>query len=195
MKKLLIVGAGGIGSWLAENLFYSVKTKQLKINIYIADNDTVDTKNLTYQNFVEKDLLDNKAEVIANRFSFQDIQTKIEKHTQLEGYDCIISCVDNTIFRSLLFNYAIKNPKVYWIDLRSESRTIAFYTKQPTDTLEYLLSTLPKDIVESSSCQLQFELDAGISQRGNKIIAAIGEQLVLNWARGDKNLAKYTHIF
>ena len=47
-KKILIVGAGGIGSWLAANLYESERHGQLEdVSIFFADHDTVEPDNLT----------------------------------------------------------------------------------------------------------------------------------------------------
>ena len=47
-KNILIVGAGGIGSWLAFNLFKLQEAGQLKQvrSITLADPDTVEMKNI-----------------------------------------------------------------------------------------------------------------------------------------------------
>ena len=51
-RNILVVGAGGIGSWLASQLYELEIHGQLNdTNVTFTDDDTVDTKNLTYQNF------------------------------------------------------------------------------------------------------------------------------------------------
>src|ERR1035437_6250067 len=115
MKKVLIVGAGGIGSWLAFNLHHSITNNQFRdVDFTIVDNDTVDLKNIGYQNFTKLDLLDNKAEVLGNLYALKSIPKRITSTKDLEGYDCLVGAVDNSIFRKLLFNYVAKNPNVYW---------------------------------------------------------------------------------
>ena len=117
----------------------------------------------------------------------------ITKSEQLESYDLIISCVDNTSFRRLLFNFCNKT-NASFIDLRSEGTTIFSLTSHKKNDIEYLLSTIPEEI-ENASCQRPFELSGGIIQQGNKIIAGIGSQFVLNYIRGDKNPAKFSANF
>lgn len=197
MKTLLIVGAGGIGSWLAGNLYESKIHGQLDdLDITIADPDTVDQKNIGYQNFTMTDLLDNKAEVLANRYFMHAIPKKITDSKILDKYDCIVSAVDNSIFRRTLFDYSFttKGQFKYWIDLRSEGRTVAIFTKAK-QSKEILNATLPAQDVDNGSCQLSFELDKGIIQRGNKIVAAIGEQTILNWYRGEPNVNNFSYRF
>lgn len=199
MKKILIVGAGGISSWLINDLATLDKVGQLPgTQIWVADDETVDLKNITYQNFEEKDILELKVSALAQRYNyfFKEIDKRILSESQLDGWDIIISCVDNVGFRKLLFSYCDGKDEPYWIDLRSEGRAIAFYTKHRKNTLDLLLSSLPPDDDnEGGSCQLAFELEAGIIQQGNKIISRIGSQLLLNHLRGETNIAQYVMRF
>ena len=51
MRKIMIIGAGGIGSYLVSFLD--------RIGLYditVFDDDSVETKNLTYQNYEEDDV-------------------------------------------------------------------------------------------------------------------------------------------
>ena len=94
----------------------------------------------------------------------------------------------------MLFNYGSKNTNKYFIDLRSEGTTIFALTKHTKNDIEYLLSTIPEEI-EDTSCQRPFELSGGIIQQGNKIIAGIGSQFVLNYIRDDKNPPRFSSTF
>jgi len=195
-NKILIVGAGGIGSWLAANLYEAERHGQIpsNVSIFFADHDTVEPDNLSYQNFELDDVLDYKTESISSRYGFGGISSKIETTAELSGYTCIVSAVDNTIFRSMLFKYADTHPDTYWVDLRSEGRSIAAFCKHKSNDLESMLATIPKK-VENGSCQLQIDKDEGTIQNGNKIIGAIGAQLILNYVRGDSNSARFVATF
>lgn len=197
-RNILIVGAGGIGSWLAFNLFKLQEANQLGNvrKIFLADDDTVEVKNIAYQCFENTDILETKVEALSDRFGelFSPMEKRITKQDLSDGcrwgnYDCIVSAVDNTEFRRVLFNYCDDHPSIYWIDLRSEGRTIAAYTKHEKNTLEVMMATIPEEVKEGS-CQRSFELSAGIIQNGNKIVAAIGSQFILNWLRGDSSISK-----
>ena len=193
-KKLLIVGAGGIGSWLSFFLYDLMKAGQLdNALITIADHDTVENKNLRYQKFEMDDITDNKALCMEAKYDFVPIAERITSSEQLLPYDCIISCVDNTSFRRLMFNTCNKTGK-YFIDLRSEGTTIMALTSHKKNDIETLLATIPEEI-EDASCQRAFEFEGGIIQQGNKIIAGIGSQFVLNYMREDKNPAIFTQNF
>lgn len=198
MKNILIVGCGGIGSWLCSQLYNLKLFNQIKdVSITVADDDTVDTKNLPYQKFEEIDLLDIKSEVMGSKYGFKVITERIVSESELNRFDCVISCVDNTSFRKLLFNWAFKsaNSKKYWIDLRSEGRSIAAFCKNKLNTKYTMMETLGSEEVEEGSCQLEYELSEGIVQIGNRIVATIGAQYLLNYLRNQNNVAKFVHMF
>ncbi len=195
-RNILIVGVGGIGSWLAHQLFLYKNANQLDlVNITLVDDDEVDTKNLTYQNFSKGELFDKKSEVIGKRYGFTYDVKRIKSEEDLVGYDCIVCAVDNSEFRQMLFKFAEARPELYWIDLRSEGRTCAFYTKHKHNNYATLSQTLPVNSKKDGSCQLDWELKNGIVQGGNKIIASVGAQLILNWLRHEHNPPTFTYRF
>lgn len=69
-RKIMIIGAGGIGSYLVQFL---KRINQVKrhghtaslYNITVFDGDTVDTKNLGYQAYDESDVGEKKVECIS----------------------------------------------------------------------------------------------------------------------------------
>ena len=193
MKKILIVGAGGIGSFLARNLHELSSVDdwdQLPgLDINFVDDDTVDTDNLGYQCYETDEVIDDKVEALENKYLFKGFCERVESPDFFKGYDCIVSAVDNTSFRKMLFKYAAKNKDVYWIDLRSEGKIFSMYTKNKKNTLKKMLATIPED-KEGGSCQNEFEKSNGIIQTGNRIVAAYGAQAILNWFRGDYNVAE-----
>ena len=195
-SNILIVGAGGIGSWLCYFLYDLQKQGQIKSNTFItvADPDTVEDKNLTYQKFDINDITDNKASVMESNYGFSGIGTLINSSEQLSEYDLIVSCVDNTSFRRLMFNTCQKDDSKSFIDLRSEGTTIFALTKHHKNDIEYLLNTIPEEI-EDTSCQRAFEMRGGIIQQGNKIIAGIGSQFILNYIREDSNPPMFSATF
>ncbi len=92
-----------------------------------------------------------------------------------------------------MFNTCEKTGK-YFIDLRSEGTTIMALTKHKKNDIETLLATIPEEI-QDASCQRSFEFEGGIIQQGNKIIAGVGSQFVLNYIREDKNPALFSQNF
>lgn len=188
MKKILIIGCGGIGGYVAREINRLILNDQIDINdfeVYVADNDIVELKNIKYQNFTKTDLFKNKAQVIGERYCFTDKQGRINEPEELRGYDLIVIAVDNSQTRKMVFDYCYNNDTEF-IDLRAEGRAFAFFTKGKGHN--ELLNTLGATISnEGSSCQLQYELEAGIIQNGNVIVGSIGSQLILNWTRGEPN--------
>jgi len=200
MKKLnvMIAGAGGNNSWLCRILAELQARDQIPAHVEftIFDGDNVEKKNLLYQDFTLDDVLENKAKVLATRHAMLGKQKFIKDSKEFEPYDVVICGVDNRDFREMLFKYMARNPEKYWIDLRAEGRTIAVYTQGKENTLEFLLSTLPgKGSKSTTSCQLSYELDAGIIQLGNRIAAVIGAQYLLNFIRGEQNPPEFRHMF
>ena len=116
-RKILIIGVGGIGSFLVSTL-----DKVGIYNISVADPDIVESKNLTYQNFSKGHVGQNKASVIMDSY---DSVTSFSKYPvltakQMQGYDLVICCVDNLGLRRTLYNTSIK-----WLDLRAQGRNAA----------------------------------------------------------------------
>lgn len=195
--KILVVGCGGIGSYLVGILGALVNTGQISMDVEItlADDDTVEKKNILYQNFEESDILDYKAEILADTYGFLSQLKRLKKKSELEGYDIIIGAVDNSKFRKLLYKTCVPEKGPYWIDLRSEGSSVAFFTKSSANTVKAMLGTIDVDNEESTSCQLEYELSEGIIQLGNRVIANIGAQLLLNRLRGKDNADKFIHRF
>jgi len=199
MKKLnvAIVGCGGNGSWFTHNMAHLIKHNQIPSGVIFTlfDHDDVAKKNIGYQKFDLKDVLDNKAKVLGERYDLPYKQKKVTKGTDLDPFDVVICAVDNKDFRELLYKYMDKNQDKYWIDMRAEGRVVAIFTKHEKNPLDKLLKTLAKGPSESASCQLSYELDAGIIQQGNVIAAMIGSQFFLNFIRGDENPPEFIHMF
>ena len=117
MRKVLVIGAGGIGSFLIPLL-----DKVGLYDITVADPDKVETKNLPYQNFQAKDVGQNKALVMEYNYESTNKASKfpILTEKQMQGYDLVICCVDNLSVRRTLYN-----SKVKWLDLRAQGRNCA----------------------------------------------------------------------
>lgn len=126
-KKFIVIGAGGTGGYLIPNLARQIsitnglrRIEELEEHsLLIVDADTVSPKNLNRQNFIEKDLERNKAEVLATRYGVAfstDIQFLDEYITSAEmlrdivqgmqsrgGFiPVIVDCCDNNATRVLI---------------------------------------------------------------------------------------------
>ena len=101
MRKVLIIGVGGIGSYLAP-----VLDKTGLYDITIADPDDLEDKNFLYQNYSKPKFLlqENKKKVAqldmlkANKVGFP-----ILTQQQLMGFDLIVCCADNLDVRRLVY--------------------------------------------------------------------------------------------
>jgi molybdopterin/thiamine biosynthesis adenylyltransferase len=197
--KISVVGCGGIGSYFAEHLKNLYETEQLKSvrEILLFDDDEVEPKNLKYQNFKAEDLYEYKSAALALRFGdpFSFIIERVTDFTHLFNSRVIVGAVDNSQFRKLMYENLSDKNSAYWIDLRSEGTSVAFFTKHEENSLEAMLKTIDVDNKESTSCQLTYELENNVVQMGNKIIATIGAQLLLNFLRGNNNPPRYIHRF
>ena len=191
MKDILIVGAGGIGSYFIEFLEDMVLKNQIPPSLYyVADFDKVEAKNVKYQNFDASDVGKNKAEVIRSKSKIKNMFVALDQKITAEDLDCydgFIICADNGRIRKEIFEHFKANPDKFFIDLRSEGRQVAFFTSaMKQEKLDETLNDLTLD--NDGSCQLKYEFEQGIIQFGNRIIASIGIQLLMNYFRNDKDL-------
>jgi molybdopterin/thiamine biosynthesis adenylyltransferase len=187
--KILVLGAGGIGSWLIEEVCRSIEHEQIDPNteLFVADNDMVEIEQVRYQNFTFEEAGLNKAQALAKRFrhvGVTAIKDRIKSDKQLKGYDFIVLCVDNDPTRELVIKYC-HSKKVDFLDLRSSGRTISAFPKleKASDNLKFVDSN---DVV-SYSCQDRNNLLMGRIDEGNRIVALIGVQMLLNSLRGLNN--------
>ena len=67
--KIVMLGAGGTGGHIAPHLYRLLFSLERDVRFIIADGDVVEEKNLIRQNFIHADLGENKAKVLAERYS------------------------------------------------------------------------------------------------------------------------------
>lgn len=191
---------GGIGSHLMDDLNQLCAADQFKNwRFYIYDDDVVEPKNLTYQRFNDDQMALPK--VLAVEQNCLDIlnlssYNKRIQPQELKEMDIVVSCVDSGSWRKKFFEIlGTSNTLKFWIDLRSEGRTVAAYTKHKTNTKASLVDTVQGADEENGSCQLDYELNKGIIQAGNRIIASIGIQYLLNHYNGEVSPPSFVHRF
>jgi len=105
--KIMIIGCGGTGSFLAHAIARIAHETDKEISITLVDGDTVEEKNIGRQNFYYTEIGQNKAEILAERLSFAfGLQIKAFKEflyqqssnklkLELSLSDIIISAVDS----------------------------------------------------------------------------------------------------
>ena len=67
--KVVMLGAGGTGGHIAPHLYRLLYALERPVRFIICDGDVVESKNLVRQNFIPADLGENKARVLAERYS------------------------------------------------------------------------------------------------------------------------------
>lgn len=67
--KVVMLGAGGTGGHIAPHLYRLLYALDRPVRFVICDGDVVEKKNLVRQNFIPADLGENKAKVLAERYS------------------------------------------------------------------------------------------------------------------------------
>ena len=117
-RNVLIIGAGGIGSFLIPLLD---KTGLYDMTVY--DPDIVEEKNLTYQNFSSVEVSMKKVEAMGKRYKLDAKPFPVLTANQIKGYDLVICCADNLDIRRVMYNSDVK-----WLDLRAQGRNAALIT-------------------------------------------------------------------
>ena len=167
MRKVLVIGAGGIGSWLIQIL-----DKLSLYEIQVADPDTVEEKNITYQNFGKHHVGQNKAQVMYD--SYKCVKTfgkyPVLTENQMKGYDLVVCCVDNLGVRRTLYNSNLK-----WLDLRAQGRNAAFISSNSDPKMYDTLLSGPDG---SFSCQAE-EWDK--SEEGVQFLQVVVAGLGAQW--------------
>jgi molybdopterin/thiamine biosynthesis adenylyltransferase len=190
INKLAIIGCGGIGSYFIRGLSEVIKKdisgfEELNImGIDIFDYDLVEERNLSYQYFDIEHLGRNKAEVLAEMTGYSARAEKIERAEQLAEYDLVIMAVDNNEVRNLV--YQAGRP---FLDLRAKGKGIMVYLTQKNDP-EYL--NLTQDTGEKGGCQYDRDVEDKTIELGNRIVAEIGLQYLVDYCRG--KIEKKSHI-
>ena len=185
-KNILIIGVGGIGSYLAPLL------GQTRLyDITISDPDTLESKNYLYQNYEEHRVL---ASSLKNKVDALEVQGNVNRSKypiltdkQLEGYDLVVCCADNLDVRRLVYRQGFQSDcRTQWLDLRAQGRNGALisYLADPL-----LCDTFLAGPEGSFSCQgeaFNESLDAKDIHFTHAAIAGMGAQWVQRWNVGDK---------
>ena len=187
ISRIGIAGAGGIGAFLAANLFdYGAKRNQFDFGgctVEIFDDDIVDASNLLHQNFYDEDIGNYKAKIVESRcLGMVKAQTRFMTKTDFANFDVIFSAVDSMSFRKDLYEYGFEHPELFWIDGRCSSRQIAVYHSKLDKSA--LLSTL-SDSKERTGCLLAFDKANKTSHVTPQIASAMMTQTFLNYIRND----------
>jgi saccharopine dehydrogenase-like NADP-dependent oxidoreductase len=159
-RKVLIIGAGGIGSYLIEIL-----NRTDCYTMTVADPDKYEDKNLTYQLCTVDEVGENKASATTGKYhNVKNIKYPILTEKQIQGYELVVCCADNLDIRRLLYR-----SKVEWLDLRAQGRNCAFVSYRADPKLYDTLLAGPEG---SFSCQGNAWDGSTEAQHFSHIIAA-----------------------
>ena len=180
-RKIMIIGTGGIGSFLIPLL-----DKTGLYRITANDPDIVEKKNISYQNFELSEVDDKKVDAMKSRYKSivkaEPYLVLTEK--QIEGYDLVICCADNLDVRRLLYRSSCK-----WLDLRAQGRNGAYISYKTPKSMFDMVLTGPDG---SFSCQ-------GNSWEGKKeglhfthvAIAGMAAEWMQRWFVNEDDVADY----
>ena len=181
-RNMLLVGAGGIGTHMAELLVAGLRRVNLQGSITLMDADIVEASNLGHQRYAPADIGRAKVTCIAERLDDETSSRRVNavvqnlrRESQFNDYDLVVVCVDRPEPRRLVHGL-----KVPWLDVRcSGDGWMALSSKsEPT-----LLATMTPDH-EPASCQVAGALEAGNLEFGFAVAAAFGAQWALQTWRG-----------
>lgn len=139
--KVVMLGAGGTGGYVAPYVFRLLHMLDRPARFVVCDGDIVEPKNLDRQNFVPADLGENKARVLAERYStvlgmeteyvpsfiekLPDLMGLLEpKEWELNPYSTkrtkemvlLLGCVDNNKTRQLCHQAFHQSEELIYID-------------------------------------------------------------------------------
>jgi len=139
-EKIIVLGCGGTGSHAVPNIIRLLLgiEERLLPEVCLIDGDSVEQKNILRQNFIQMDLGENKAEVLARRYSsafgipittissFSDNKNnELAKQIKNTNSVCIIGCVDShngrRHIRSTIRRF--KKKDIIWIDSGNEEKS------------------------------------------------------------------------
>ncbi|MGB0951115.1 MAG: ThiF family adenylyltransferase, partial [Poseidonia sp.] len=119
-RNLLLVGAGGIGTQLAELLVAALRRVNLQGTITLMDADIVEASNLGHQRYTTEDIGHAKVSALAARLDDADsnlrvkaVEENLRSADQFDGHDLVVVCVDRPEPRRLVHGLDVP-----WLDVR-----------------------------------------------------------------------------
>lgn len=153
-SRILVIGAGGIGSWTV-----AVLSRIGFDDITVYDNDTVDEVNLGYQFFRDRDIGKPKVEALQDfikDFSGIKITAKNELYKGGKYKEVVICAVDSMKTRHDIWKKIKMKAQVRcYVDARMGGVNMSIYTINPTDIDDIKLyeeQLFPPEEVEQGEC-------------------------------------------
>lgn len=156
--KVLVVGAGGIGS----NLVYQLTKLGVK-NITVYDDDKVSTHNISTTFYTKRDVGKPKVQClkkVVNEIGGDIVAVgrRFMKETSTAGYDIVIGATDSLLSRKMLYEAAVRDGVPFMIDGRIGGERCEVYSVHLTeakDREEYLKTHVPDSEVVPLPCSAQ----------------------------------------
>lgn len=199
--KILIIGTGGTGSILADNIakinFALINSDKPGIRLSLVDPDIVEAKNIGRQNFYANELGMKKTDAIAQRLSRNYLMRNIvscPKKIELsecnvkQSYDIVICCVDNYKTREWVYEHFHKYTHI--LDIGNEKdfgQIILSYKEELMHTFDIFTKKISKTQNKESDYQCdnyeqQFEKQSLFI---NTIIAGYAAELLRDFISSD----------
>jgi molybdopterin/thiamine biosynthesis adenylyltransferase len=202
MKKIALIGCGGINSWTIKNIKDMYKDMNIEdLYITIFDDDIVEEKNLVSQNqnFLIDDLFQKKAEVLGKRYGVSYSLQFIDESNikDLKIFDIIIVGVDNHKTRKLLYEYVMKENKAL-IDLKAQGTQLGYVILEQKKGIDYYNQKYFSNaevMTQKGSCQMKEDIENEHIENGNKIISVIGVYALLLKILRDENIENKEYKF
>ena len=193
--KIILIGAGGTGGYIAPHLYRIAYASGRKVQIIIADGDIVEKKNLIRQNFADCDIGKNKAQVLAERYAgafgikanyipdFIESKFMLEELTSSAAFNgpqtILIGAVDNNRSRQMCHDVFQESRNIIYIDSgNGEYRTI---TKPVAGIYPDILQGDEKFPTELSCAERSVSAPQSIAANlfASTIVASILYQLII----------------
>lgn len=196
MTRVLIIGAGGIGSQLIDMLIPALTAGDLTRNsggviISVMDDDRVEISNISHQRHEPRmvgqlkveSIIQRQSSFISHSLRLIPISERLENSSQLVDFDLVVVAVDNSRTRQLVHNYADK-----WLDLRCGSDGyVSLDNTLDHELVERLTPNQPKP----ASCQLPGALENSNVEVGYALAAAHGVQWIIQNIRRNVGVNTY----
>ena len=177
--KILVVGAGGIGSWVVVQL---AKLGVSRITVYDADH--VSPHNLSTTVYRPADIGKLKVEALAGTIRRMGLPTDIRTrpvlyHGQsLRGFDVVVSAVDSMAGRSLIFREARRQRVPFYVDGRIGGENFRSYSIRPNSKKD---RRLYKNTIVSDEKASELPCTGQAIVQVNTIVSGLMVNSVVQW--------------
>jgi len=180
-RNIMIIGVGGIGSYLAPLL------KRVGVySMFLADPDIVEEKNLLYQNFHKITVGEKKVNSLhMNGHVRSDYPIRTDVCLRKDKMDLIVCCADNLDIRRLVYRQGFQDDaKVKWLDLRAQGRNGALISYLTDPKFSDMFLQGPEG---SFSCQgEQDEITPESVHFTHVAVAGMAAQWIQRWFNGEE---------